>query len=96
QSIYPVDAVVNHRDVPLYVFAINGNDRCRDATIKLHTYRSWGIRFHSVTIFENQQDIARSVLARFSDVADKQFSSLISSEPQIKRYLAEQLAITSG
>jgi hypothetical protein len=91
QRIYPIDALINHRDVPLYVFAIGSNDRCRDVTIHLHTYKSWEIKFQSVAIFEDQKSISRDVLARFSDIADKQFASLISSEPQIKRYLAEAL-----
>jgi hypothetical protein len=96
KRIYTVDALVNHRDVPLYVFAIGNNDRCRDVTINLHTYKTWKIRFQSVAIFEDQQSISRDVLARFSDIADKQFSSLISSEPQIKNYLTEQLDINGG
>ncbi len=92
QRLYTVDALVNHRDVPLYVFAIGSDDSCRDVTIKLHTYQSWAIDFQSVAIFEDQQNIARSVLARFSDVADKQFSSLVSSEAQITDYLKKQLS----
>jgi len=92
QKLYTVDALVNHRDVPLYVFAIGSDDRCRDVTINLHTYQSWKIPFQSVAIFEDQQNIGRSVLARFSDVADKQFSSLVSSEAQIADYLKKQLA----
>jgi len=96
QRIYTVDALVNHRDMPLYVFAVGSNDRCRDVTINLHTYKSWKIRFQSVAIFEDQKSIARDVLARFSDVADKQFSSLISSEAQIRLYLREQLEINGN
>lgn len=92
QKIYPVDAVVNHRSVPLYVFAISNNDRCRDVTINLHTYKAWKIPFQSIAIFEDQKSISRDVLARFSDVADKQFSSLVSSEPQIELYLKDKLA----
>lgn len=91
QKLYTVDAQVNHRDIPLYVFAIGSDDRCRDVTINLHTYHTWNIEFQSVAIFEDQQSIGRSVLARFSDVADKQFSSLVSSEAQIIDYLKKQL-----
>lgn len=91
QKLYKVDARVNHRDVPLYVFAIGSDDRCRDVTINLHTYHSWNIEFQSVAIFQDQTSIARSVLARFSDIADKQFSSLVSSEAQIIDYLRKQL-----
>jgi len=92
RGVYTVDALVNHRDVPLYVFAIGTNDRCRDVTINLHMYKQWNIRYQSIAIFEDQQAISRDVLARFSDVADKQFSSLVSSEPQIESYLKERLS----
>lgn len=93
RGIYTVDARVNHRDVPLYIFAIGSNDRCRDVTINLHTYKTWNVKkYQSIAIFEDQQKISRDVLARFSDVADKQFSSLVSSQAQIKSYLRERLA----
>lgn len=91
QKIYTVDALVNERAEPLYVFAIGSNDRCRDVTINLHTYKNWGIPFQSVAIFQDQKEISRDVLARFSDVADKQFSSLTSSEAQIATYLKKLL-----
>lgn len=92
RGVYTVDALINHRDLPLYVFAIGNNDRCRDVTINLHMYQQWGIKYQSIAIFEDKQAISRDVLARFSDVADKQFSSLLSSEPQIAMYLKERLA----
>jgi hypothetical protein len=93
KKVYTVDALVNHRAIPLYVFAIGSDTRCRDVTINLLNYRSWGVRFQSLAIFEDQEEIGRSVLARFSDTADKQFSSLLSSKPAIKAYLDEQLTM---
>jgi len=96
QRIYTVDALVNHRDVPLYIFAIGSNDRCRDVTINLHTYKTWKIEYQSVAVFEDQKSISRDVLARFSDVADKQFSSLVSSEAQIVDYLKKQLGTSDN
>ncbi len=87
QKSYPVDCYVNGMDVPLLIFAIQNDDKCRDVTISLHQYERWGIPFRSLAIFENQTDINRKVLARFSDVSDKQFSSLISNRKRIHTYL---------
>lgn len=88
QNSYPVDCFVNGMNTaPLLIFAIQNDDKCRDATINLHQYERWGIPFRSLAIFENQADINRKVLARFSDVSDKLFSSLISNRERIHSYL---------
>ncbi len=87
QNSYPVDCFVNGMDVPLLIFAIQNDDKCRDVTISLHQYERWGIQFRSLAVFENQTDINRKVLARFSNVSDKQFSSLISNRQRIHNYL---------
>lgn len=87
QNSYPVDCFVNKMDVPLLIFAIQNDDKCRDVTISLHQFEKWNIPFRSLAIFENQTDINRKVLARFSDVSDKQFSSLISNKERIHNYL---------
>ena len=50
--------------------------------------------FQSLAVFEDQQAISRPVLARFSDVADKQFSSLAANRERIKRYLTDTLSGT--
>lgn len=84
---YPVDCFVNSMEVPLLIFAIQSDDKCRDVTINLHQYERWGIPFRSLAIFENQTDINRKVLARFSDVSDKQFSNLVSNRERIHNYL---------
>ena len=87
QKSYPVDCFLNGMDVPLLIFAIQNDDKCRDVTINLHQYEKWGIPFRSLAIYENQEEINRRVLARFSDVSDKQFSSLISNRERIHNYL---------
>jgi len=87
QKSYPVDCFVNNMEVPLLIFAIQNDDKCRDVTISLHQFEKWGIPFRSLAIFENQTDINRKVLARFSDVSDKQFSSLVSNRERIHNYL---------
>jgi hypothetical protein len=44
-----------------------------------------------IAIFEDQEMINRKVLERYSDVSEKQFSSLGANRERIRRYLEEVL-----
>jgi hypothetical protein len=84
---YIVDCRVNGMARPLYIFALNGDDRTRDATISIHSFEKWGLPCRSMAIFENQENINRKVLARLSDVCDKQFSNLEANKQRIAGYV---------
>jgi len=91
ESKYPVDVRINHLPRPLFIFAIGNDDKCRDVTINLHQYERWKIQFHSIAVFEDQEQINRKVLARFTDVSDKQFSSLALNKERVEQYLSEKM-----
>ncbi len=92
RSIYTVDCRINSMPRPLFVHALSNDGKTRDATIALLQFEKWGIPFRSLAIFEDQESINRKVLARFSDVCEKQFSSLKANRDRITRFLEENLS----
>jgi hypothetical protein len=88
QGNYKVDCRINSMPIPIYIFALQNDDKVRDATITLHQFEKWLLTGRTIAIFEDQEEINRRVLARFSDVADKQFSSLSSNKDRIANYLS--------
>lgn len=88
---YTVDCRLNRMPKPVMVFALPTDDRVRDATISLLQLERWGIPHRSLAIFEDQEEVNRKVLARFSDTCEKQFSSLGANKDRIARYLAEAM-----
>jgi hypothetical protein len=90
---YPVDLRINGTETPVFVYAINNDNKARDVTISLLKFELWKLQYHSISIFENQEDINRQVLARLSDVCEKQFSSLDVNKDRITQYLSAMMVI---
>jgi hypothetical protein len=88
---YIVDCCINGMPKPLYLFAIPNDSKCKDVMISMYQFERWNIKYNSVSIFDDQETINRRVLAKFSDIGEKQFSSLLSNGDRIKNYLSEQI-----
>ncbi len=93
---YTVSCRVNEQRRQLFIYALQNDGQARDATISLLQFERWGIAFQSVALFENQEEINRKVLARFSDVCDKQYSSLGINRQRIIQYLQESTGVRRG
>ncbi len=85
-GIYPVDCYIKNK-VPVFIFAVKNDDKCSVATITCHHYEKLGVPFNSIGIFENQGGIGKKPLARFTDIVEKQYSSLPSAKERLPEYL---------
>lgn len=91
QKMYQVDCRVDGPAEPLFIFGLLNDDRCRDATITISHFELQDGEFTSLGIFEDQQQINRKVLARLTDVMERQFSALRGNEERVAQYLDEYL-----
>ena len=93
---YTVDCVVSNGTIPIFIYALTNDDKVTDTTINLLMFEKWGLRFRSIGVFEDQEEINRKVLAKFSDVCEKQFSNLPGNKDRILKYVQESVGITSN
>lgn len=94
QGSYTVDCRIETPEVPLFIFALNSDEKISDATINLLHFNSLGFLYHSIGIHENQETVNRRVLAKFTDVVGKQYSNLGANKANIKAHLSEYGAVS--
>lgn len=87
QRVYTVDCRINGQPSPLFVYALSGDGKTRDATIALQRFQQWGVLFRVMAIFDRRKSIRNDVLLRFSDVCPTQFSGLAENRQAIIAHL---------
>ena len=86
---YPVDVMIRTETKPLFVFAMKNDNQVRDATIKLLYLETQDVEFKGIGVFERQEDVNRKVLARFTNVCERQFSSLQGMKERFPALVAD-------
>lgn len=89
RATYPIDCVLQNGKKPLFAFAITNDDKCKDATITILHYELEKFDFKSMAVFEDQETISRNVLARLTDVCDRQFSNLSGNKDRILDFIIQ-------
>jgi len=89
---YPVDFCFEGKTGnPVFLFGIPNRDKARLATIFLQYFHQNHIDFDSLLVFQNQEEIPRSDLARISNVGGEQIASL-NAEDDFRRKIAQKAA----
>jgi Domain of unknown function DUF1828 len=88
---YPVDCLLNGLPRPIAIFGVGSDSQARDATITLLQFRTWKKDLFAAGVHEEMEGLSGKVLARLSDVVDKQFSSLTGNEQAIVDYLQREI-----
>lgn len=88
-SKYIADFMIESESGPILVYALSNDSRVSNATINLLMFEKWGLKFRSIGIFEDQEEINRKTLAKFTDVCEKQFSNLYGNKERFLKYVQE-------
>jgi hypothetical protein len=89
---YRAHVALQGRDRLVLVYALASDNSTRDATIFLYHLAKTDVKFKSVGIFRDQVAINGRVLARFTDICDRHFSSFSTeNKERFVGYVSEQL-----
>lgn len=87
---YPVDFCIKSEGTsPLFLYGVPNRDKARLTTIFLQYLIQNEIEFDSLLVFEDQQEIPRTDLARLSNVGGEMIASL-NAEDDLKRKLLKR------
>ena len=84
-GLYRVDCRINGMPQPLFVFALNSDNKTQAAALALHQFKEWGVKCQPIGIFEKNP--TRDVLLRFNDVCETYFTDINKNNAEIEQYL---------
>jgi hypothetical protein len=88
-GIYSVDCRVNGTAEPVFIMALNSEERVSVATISLLKFEQWKLNYKSVGIYDEMEKYSNKVIARFADVVGKTFSNLDEARNKLLRFVPE-------
>ena len=94
-GIYNVDCMVEMPKRPLHIFGANTDDRCKNIALTCYFLSGHGIKFFSIVVLENQDDISRKVLMQLTDAVGKQYTSLNSAKSELPKFIEEFASMQS-
>jgi hypothetical protein len=87
-----VDWEFRPNGVPLYLFAVRDANRARLATISCLEFQRHALKFKSIAVHEDIDNLGRKDRNRLTNACDKQFTSLdefkLNAMPYLKREIA--------
>lgn len=91
KKVYPVDCKINGMRKPLFVYALQNDQKVRTATISIYKFREWNIPFQPIGIFEDQGHINNRSLEMFMNVCEVLYPNINSNKQRISNYLKEKI-----
>ncbi|MEI6795563.1 MAG: DUF1828 domain-containing protein [Methanomassiliicoccales archaeon] len=77
---YLVDSVIQTKGKPIFVYGVMNDDQCKLATMSILWYKAAQFPFLPIAVFEDMGTMGKVDMARLTDAAIKQYSSLDSAE----------------
>jgi len=95
RGVYVIDCKIDLPKRPIHIFGANTEDRCKNIALSCYYLKEHEIKFFSIVIFEDQQEISSKVLTQITDAVGKQYSSLDSAKKELPGFIEEFASMQS-
>lgn len=85
---YPIDYMINGKEeIPLFLFGVANKDKARLTTIVLERLNGFGVKFESLIIFQDFDNIPKNDGKRLMNIAGEMITSLDAKEDLSRKIL---------